>query len=335
MIDRLTYIESGGHDPYRNLAIEEYLMSRCGERECILYLWQNQRTVVVGRNQDPWKECRVDMLEEEGGHLARRNSGGGAVYHDLGNLNFTFLARKENYDVKRQLGVVRLALEALGAEAELSGRNDLLIDGWKFSGNAFYENGDFCCHHGTVMLDVDMGALSRYLTPSEKKLDSKGVDSVRARVKNLKELLPELTAVELKESFRWAFERGYKGKSQAVPLEALDAWELKKREQRFSSGEWKYGRNFEFQRELSHRFSWGELSLRLQIRRGRITDAAVYSDALRLALLGKLPMSLKGARYERGALRAALEGCPAADGQEAQMKADMMGWLDAAELSSI
>lgn len=332
MIDQLTCIESDGHDPYRNLAIEEYLMSRCGEGECTLYLWQNQRTVVVGRHQDPWKECRVHELEEDGGHLARRNSGGGAVYHDLGNLNFTFLARKENYNVKRQLEVVQLALEALGAEVELSGRNDLLMDGWKFSGNAFYERGDLCCHHGTVMLNVDMDAMSRYLTPSKEKLGSKGVNSVRARVKNLKELLPGLTIENLKKGLKQAFERVYGGKIRTVSLETLDARELREREQRFSSEEWKYGRTFEFQRELTRSFTWGEVSLRVQICAGRITDVAVYSDALQVALFGDLPKRLKGARYEQGALCAALEGCPAADGREAQMKADMMEWFSAAEL---
>lgn len=332
MIDRLTCVESDGCDPYRNLAIEEYLMLHCEERECILYLWQNQRTVVVGRNQNPWKECWVELLEADGGYLARRNSGGGAVYHDLGNLNFTFLARKENYSVERQLKVIRLALEALGAEVELSGRNDLLINGWKFSGSAFYESGDFCCHHGTVMLDVDMDALSRYLTPSEEKLGSKGVDSVRVRVNNLKKLLPELTIEGLKESLRLAFERVYGEKSRTMLLEELDARELKNREQRFSSGEWKYGRNFEFQRELFHHFAWGELSLRVQICGDRITDAVVYSDALRLVLLGNLAMSLKGVCYERSALCTALEGCSVADRQEAQMKADLMEWLSMVKL---
>lgn len=331
MVDQLIYIESGEHNPYRNLAIEEYLLLHCGEKECILYLWQNQRAVVIGRHQDPWRECRVNALERDGGCLARRNSGGGAVYHDLGNLNFTFLTREENYNVKRQLAVVRLALETLGIGVELSGRNDILIDGRKFSGTAVYVRGDLRCHHGTLMLDVDMTALARYLTVSKEKLDSKGVDSIKSRVKNLRELLPGLTAEGLKKALRLAFEQVYELDSRAMPVEAFDARELEMRERRFSSEEWKYGRNFEFQREFSHYFSWGELSLRLQICGGRVMDAAVYSDALRLTLPEVLPACLKGVRCEREELRAALGRCPMAGEQGAQMKADVIEWLGTVE----
>lgn len=332
MVKRLTYIESRGHDPYRNLAIEEHLMLHCGAEECILYLWQNRHTVVIGRHQNPWKECQVSALEEDGGYLARRNSGGGAVYHDLGNLNFTFLARKENYDVQRQLEVVRLALEMLGTDVELSGRNDIMIGGRKFSGSAFYEQGDFCCHHGTIMLDVDVAALSRYLTASREKLDAKGVDSVRARVRNLKERLPELTPESLKKALRSAAERVYGLESSIMPVEELDVGDLIKRERRFSSREWKYGREFKFQHELSHRFSWGELSLRLQVREGIVTDAAVYSDVLRLVLLEEFPAHLRGCRYERGELCAVLEHRLTANERETGMKTDIMDWLKTADL---
>ena len=138
MLEKLTYIESNTTNPYHNLALEEALLFGCGKEECILYLWQNEKTVVIGKNQNAWKECRTEKLERDGGHLARRLSGGGAVYHDLGNLNFTFLVSREHYDLDRQLAVIQRALEHLGLRAEKSGRNDLLINGKKFSGNAFY-----------------------------------------------------------------------------------------------------------------------------------------------------------------------------------------------------
>lgn len=139
MVTKLTYIESDQVNPYKNLAVEEYLLLHCEDKECILYLWQNQNTVVIGRNQNAWKECKVTKLEEENGHLARRLSGGGAVYHDLGNLNFTFLVNKDEYSLEKQLQVIINAMGRLGLKAEKSGRNDILIDGKKFSGNAFYE----------------------------------------------------------------------------------------------------------------------------------------------------------------------------------------------------
>ncbi|MGC4020145.1 MAG: lipoate--protein ligase [Muricomes sp.] len=199
MIDEIMYIESGQTDPYENLAVEEYLLNQCKENQCILYLWQNRRTIVIGRNQNAWKECLVEKLENEGGHLVRRLSGGGAVYHDTGNLNFTFLVRKENYDVDRQLEVILKAVRKLGVHAEKSGRNDILAEGKKFSGNAFYEKSGRCYHHGTLMLNVDIGDLSKYLTVSKEKLQSKGVDSVKSRVTNLKEFAPDITLDALKK----------------------------------------------------------------------------------------------------------------------------------------
>lgn len=332
MINKLTYIESGQNVPYSNLAIEEYLMHHCGERECILYLWQNQRTVVIGRNQNAWKECRVSALEADGGYLVRRNSGGGAVYHDLGNLNFTFLAQRENYSVEKQLKVIRFALEQLGAETECSGRNDILLQGRKISGSAFYEQGDLCCHHGTLMLDVDVAMLERYLTVSVDKINSKGVDSVRSRVGNLRELLPGLTLEQLKAALRASFDKVYGLKSQLMRVNELDVRDLKERERRFSSWEWNYGRRIEFQRELTHRFLWGELNIQFQVSAGKVAEAAVYSDALLLGLLEGLPHSLKGIRYEKKALYQALKACCAANTEEMQMKADILAWVNGLEL---
>ncbi len=200
MIERLLVCRSRSFDPYENLALEEALLNRVGEGELILYLWQNERTVVIGRNQNPWKECRTALLAEEGGCLARRLSGGGAVFHDLGNLNFTFVMPAEDYDLPRQLTVIERACRSLGIPAERSGRNDLLADGRKFSGNAFYKHNGKAYHHGTLMVDVDMEMVQRYLSPSKAKLAAKGVDSVRSRVVNLREFVPSLTIDQLSDA---------------------------------------------------------------------------------------------------------------------------------------
>ena len=209
MIRRLTVCRAAGTDPYENLALEQTLLERVREQECILYLWQNARTVVIGRNQNPWKECRTALLEEEGGHLARRLSGGGAVFHDLGNLNFTFLMREADYDLDRQLTVIETACRSLGIPVERSGRNDLLADGRKFSGNAFYHHNGRAYHHGTLMVDVDLEMVQRYLSPSKAKLAAKGVDSVRSRVVNLREFVPTLTVRQLSDALTAAFAEVY------------------------------------------------------------------------------------------------------------------------------
>ena len=256
MIEQLTYIETDNTHPYKNLAVEEYLLLHCRENECILYLWQNQNTVVAGRNQNVWKECLVSRLEEDNGHIVRRLSGGGAVYHDLGNLNFTFLVRKENYDVSKQLDVILKAVQKLGIAAEKSGRNDILADGRKFSGNAFYEKGDHCYHHGTLMVNVNMEDLSKYLTVSKEKLESKGVDSVRSRVVNLSEYVPELSIDLLKEKLREAFGEVYGLPVNTCETEDLNEKEIKERTIHFASWDWIFGKKLDFQYELSHRFSW-------------------------------------------------------------------------------
>ena len=302
MIEKITYIETANTYPYRNLAMEEYLLLHCDKEECILYLWQNRNTIVIGRNQNAWKECLVSKLEEEDGYPVRRLSGGGAVYHDLGNLNFTFLVRKENYNVDRQLNVILEAVKKLGIHAEKSGRNDILIDGHKFSGNAFYEQGDCCYHHGTLMVNVNLGELSRYLTVSKDKLKSKGVDSVRARVANLTEYAPDLTVDELKKKLLEAFEEVYGLKANILKDTDLDADEVEERTQKFASWNWIFGRKLEFQYELSNRFPWGQVTLQMQVRNGRIKDVNVYSDSMKPAFIEEVSRYLKSVRYDKKAI---------------------------------
>lgn len=210
MISELRVYETGNINPYKNLAIEEFLTFHVEPSECILFLWQNQKTVVIGKNQNAWKECNVRQLEKDGGHLVRRLSGGGAVFHDLGNLNFTFCVREEDYDVARQTEVILQAVRFLGIDAEKNGRNDLTVDGRKFSGHAYYKSKGFCYHHGTLLVDVDQMQMAKYLNASAAKLQSKGVDSVRSRTVNLKELRSDLTIAQMKEALIWAFEQVYR-----------------------------------------------------------------------------------------------------------------------------
>ena len=332
MVEKITYIESGQFNPYKNLAVEEYLLLHCEPQECILYLWQNQNTVVIGRNQNAWKECKVESLEKNGGHLARRLSGGGAVYHDLGNLNFTFLVSKENYSIERQLEVIVRAVQKLGAKAEKSGRNDILIDGKKFSGNAFYEQEEHCYHHGTLMMNVNKEMLSKYLTVSKEKLQSKGVNSVKSRVTNLVDYIPDLTLEALKKALREAFEEVYGLKSNERKMDDLDQKEIENRTKHFSSWNWLYGRKIDFQYEISKRFPWGQMNIQFQVDQGKIVDVNVYSDSLRPMMIEKLPKYLKGIRYQKKNICSELKLYWVEDKQEEEMLADIIGWINEEEL---
>ena len=331
MVEKITYIESGQFHPYKNLAVEEYLLLHCEPQECILYLWQNQNTVVIGRNQNAWKECKVTKLEEENGHLARRLPSV-KLWIDLGNLNFTFLVSKENYSIDRQLEVIVKAVQKLGAKAEKSGRNDILIDGKKFSGNAFYEQEQHCYHHGTLMMNVNKEMLSKYLTVSKEKLQSKGVDSVKSRVTNLVDYIPDLTLEALKKALREAFEEVYGLTSNECKMEDLDQKEIEMRTKHFSSWDWRFGRKIDFQYEISKRFSWGQMNIQFQVDKGKISDVNVYSDSLKPMTIEKLPKYLKGIRYHKKNICSELRLYWAEDKQEEEMIADIIEWIKEEEL---
>lgn len=217
------------------------LLTHMAENQAILYLWQNDHTVVIGKHQNPWKECDCHRLENEGGKLARRLSGGGAVYHDRGNLNFTLVMDRKLYDLDKQLSVLLCAVRDLGIEAQFSGRNDLVAGGKKFSGNAFCLKLQTAYHHGTVLINTDFAKLERYLCPSQEKIASKIIDarSVRSRVVNLASLNPEITVADL---------------SLASP-------EIQWLYQKYASWQWRYGQSPDFDISYRHRFDWGEVEL--------------------------------------------------------------------------
>lgn len=332
MINKLTYIESTGVNPYKNLAMEEYLFSHCGEDEAILYLWQNQHTIVIGRNQNAWKECQISRIEEDGAVIARRLSGGGAVFHDLGNLNFTFLVSKENYDLKKQLDVILKAVQKLGIHAEASGRNDILVDGKKFSGNAFHEHRGRRYHHGTLMVNVKLDELNKYLNVSKKKLESKGIASVRSRVTNLLEYNPELTIDALKKALRETFEEVYGYESKEIKETDLDQKEVDTLYDKYSSWEWIYGREFEFQYEVSERFDWGQIDMQFQVDSGMVVDVAVYSDSLKPDVIGQIPEQLKDQKYNNQLMADQIGRLHSEDEQEEKMFRDIEGWVRKVEL---
>ena len=305
MIDRIAIYESDGLDPYRNLAIEQHLLESVLGGCCLLYLWRNERTVVIGRNQNAWAECRTALLSEDGGHLARRLSGGGAVYHDLQNLNFTFLMQSEDYDLARQLSVIQRACALCGIETEVSGRNDLLAQGRKFSGNAFYHHEGRSYHHGTLLVDTDGEAMKRYLSLSKAKLQAKGVESVRARVVNLKELDPSITVETLKAAMKSAFSEVYGLPVSAPPV--LDETCIDELTKHYASDAWLFGQKLSFTFRCEQRFPWGGVELQFKVDRGVITDAKVYTDAMDDRLASKLESALIGSRLQKESVKTALQ----------------------------
>lgn len=297
MIEKLLVYRSHCVDPYFNIATENLLLETVAPGCCILYLWQNQNTVVIGRNQNAWAECRTSLLEEEGGKLARRLSGGGAVFHDVGNLNFTFLVRDEDYDVDRQLSVIQAACAFVGLQAEKSGRNDLLVDGQKFSGNAFYHSQGHAYHHGTLLIDANMEKLSRYLTPSKAKLEAKGVASVRSRVTNLKALVPELTCEMMAEHMQRAFAQVYGYTPEQITLNEMDIQTIEAYAAKLGSWQWLYGPRLPFSFSCEDRFPWGSISLELQVESGHIQNAQVYTDSMDWSLREKLSAAIAGSPF--------------------------------------
>ena len=291
-------LRSPSHNPYDNLALEEYLRRRENFLQPMLYLWQNEKTVVFGRNQNPWRECHLDLLRKDGGIPARRASGGGAVFHDLGNLNFTFLLPTPLFDISRQISVIAQALRSFGIATCYSGRNDLLAQGAKFSGNAYYKTRDVSYHHGTLLVHADMELLGKYLRVSPAKLRSKGVTSVRSRVINLASLRQDLNVHSLEEALAHAFAEEYR-----LPGESpfpLDLEELRKDplfeklREHFSGRDWILGNSPTFDLVLEHRFSWGGLELLIISAKGKITSLQINSDALETDEIARIPEILEG-----------------------------------------
>ena len=308
MITRILCCRTECTDPYRNLALEQVLLESVPQGCCILYLWQNANTVVIGRNQNAWKECRTALLNEEGGRLARRLSGGGAVFHDLGNLNFTFLMPSEEYDLPRQFSVLSRACESLGVRTELSGRNDLLANGRKFSGNAFYHHEGKSFHHGTILIGADREKMGRYLIPSRMKLQSKGVDSVPARVVNLETLCPGLTVEDMRSAMTEAFQKTYGLRAESIVPEDFESGRLEELAERNRSYEWNYGKAFPFNAALEQRFPWGEIRMEFDVSDGLVRGMTVYTDAMDDGIAPLITETLTGKRFFGEDLISAVRG---------------------------
>lgn len=294
---KLQVLISNQYNPFLNRAVEQYLTEHQEKGGVTLYLWKNQKTVVIGYNQNPYAECNVQLLLDEGGHLMRRGTGGGAVYHDLGNINFSFVTDRKLYDVQKQLSVIQGALKNYGLQAEISGRNDLLCQGRKFSGNAFSKGPVNNLHHGTILIKTDGEMMQRYLIVDKAKLLKNGVKSVASRVVNLSELVPALTSENIKQPLIEAFEKVYGENATVLDFDELAKLpEVQQIRESISSHAFLFGRWEQFKTTKKARFAWGgvEIALKVDEAQGFILDAQIASDCLDTESIEEAEKMLKG-----------------------------------------
>ena len=297
-MNKLQVVVSNQYDPFLNRAVEQYLTDNQEEGMVTMYLWKNQRTVVIGYNQNPYSECNVQLLLDEGGHLMRRGTGGGAVYHDLGNINFSFIADKKLYDVRKQLSVIQDALLSYGLQTEISGRNDLTCEGRKFSGNAFAKGQHNNLHHGTILIKTDGAMMQRYLIVDKAKLMKNGVKSVASRVINLSELVPELTSENIKQPLIASFEKVYGGNANWLDFDTLiNKPEVQAIKDQISGHDFLFGRWEQFKTTKKARFPWGGVEIALQVDEAHaiIKDIQIASDCLEPETILEAEQLLQGA----------------------------------------
>ena len=318
---------------FHNLAFEDRLFET-GIAPA-LFLYRNEKTIVIGRNQNPWKECHVDRMQEDGVQLCRRKSGGGAVYQDFGNSVFGFVtAAGAGVDFKKANNEVLVgALRRLGVQAEVKGRNDITLQGKKISGSAYKlkstGNTLLSLHHGTMLFSVDKDGLQKYLNPSKAKMLSKGIESVSSRVVNITELHPSLTH----EVWCEAMVRTYTDTIGPVDIEHVEQFDQQTTEQaeRYLDWDWRYGTSPAFSHSLEKRFDWGSVDINLQVEAGVVTQAKVFSDSLYPDFIDRLNEAFVGVKYGLDGLpelRARL--APYTSDPLPQLATDLVAWLHSA-----
>lgn len=287
------------------LALEEHLcdISR-REREAFFLLWRGSPSVIIGRFQNAYAEIDADFAREHGIEVVRRNSGGGAVYHDLGNVNYTYITPDiGQFNFSFFTGPIVRALKEMGVPAAFSGRNDITADGKKISGGAQFRRGGTMMHHGTLLWDTDLDMLGRVLKAPEDKFKSHAVESVRARVTNIRPFVGELSTEEFMERLMGAQRRLDRRELTREDDEAIEDLERTK----YGSWEWNYGKSPAFTLRKRKKFAWGTVEALIDVKDGIIRDIAFYGDWFGDEDTAALCDQFRGLRYEMSELRAASE----------------------------
>ncbi len=327
---KLRILKSAMTNPWFNLATEDWIFQALDPDSHTLFLWRNSETVVIGRSQNPWVECKIDKMEADDVFLARRQSGGGAVFHDLGNTNFTFLSPKDDYDQAANFTIIINALKKLGIDADLSGRNDMQVGDKKISGSAFKHAADRSFHHGTLLVNADMQKLGDYLNPHPLKLKAKGIKSVRARVANLVEFNESINHEILSAAIIESFCEYY---GDTAPVEELDEASLAKQPtlnkyyQQMADWDWRFGKTPEFTHHIETRFDWGIIDLHLDVKQAVISEVVIFSDALNVELIDLLKESLTDVKYNKETIKAKLYELGRAHAELAAQVDDFSKWL--------
>lgn len=291
---KIRLVHSKSLDTCKNLAFEEYFMNTVKKDEWIVFWWQSKNAVVIGRNQNPYQECNLEMLKNDNVQLVRRLSGGGAVYHDTGNINFSFIGMTDFFDIDKHFKVLIQGLSTLGIKSKFTGRNDLTINKRKFSGNAFIHDDERHLHHGTLLIDSDVTKIADYLNVDHKKLDTKGFDSVKSRVINLKEVVPNLSIKDITDAVKSSLKDITKAKIIQLDFSSIDNRVIKPYIDKYYSDLWNYGDTPSFSCEMEKRYKWGNIKLSFDIEDGVINKVLIETDALEVKAFDKLSKSLKG-----------------------------------------
>lgn len=307
---KITVYRSTSNNPFVNLAIENYLFSNPKDNnEYTLYLWRNGPSVIIGKFQSAWRECNVLKMNDEKVNLVRRPSGGGAVYQDLGNSIFTFLSPKlETNSIQNNNTILLNALKSFNIIGEATGRNDLHVNNRKISGAAFRNTKDRSLHHGTLLLNVDMTALSRYLTPNKVKLQSKGVSSVEAHVLNLQTIAPTITHENIGKAITESFFKFHNTTCDIIDIdESIVEKEIqvKKVVDQLENWDWRFGsKEPAFTNKLeTTRLSWGTFDVNFIVNKGIIDNITIYCDALDVPLIESIQSNLKGKEYSHDSIK--------------------------------
>lgn len=311
----MKFIDNKGiTDPYINLALEEYVLRNFGEKDTFLLFYINAPSIIIGKNQNSVEEINTDYVDANNIKVVRRLSGGGAVYHDEGNLNFSFITKDDGdsfHNFAKFTEPVVKALNDLGVPAELIGRNDLLVEGRKISGNAQFVTQGRMFSHGTLMFDSEIEHVVEALNVKEEKIESKGIKSIRSRVANIAEYLQEkMTMDEFKNHILCSIFDVEAVKD--VPTYELteEDWEKVHEisKERYQKWEWNYGKSPAFNKQATHKFPSGLLDVRLDVKKGIIENCKIYGDFFGIGEIEDLEQILIGVHHQRDAILKALEG---------------------------